>query len=329
MKKLLVAIAIVSFCADANALLSGDTLQGVASIIKASKGNNFPAASNGFVVAPNGMYQQQVVQQNTLSPKEQTKINLRNQGYVIGDNDIVILNNQVQGYVSNEGWVVNPAGIVIYGPANKINQKVSVPKKVKRALQNYGYLYQNANQNNKQQFVMANGGQQWGSSNVISQSMLNNGAPASSDPQALPRFLKIIGEMAEDSLTLLEANIENEKVRNLVYKLLQLMIQSCTQQAADRSKLMKMRDSILELAKKADATQIAEKFDTIVKSTYKDNDLLISEDVEEREAERKKKLRKRKAQEENEEETSNKRRKANDDFDEGYDGDDEYVSDYY
>ena len=144
---------------------------------------------------------------------------------------------------------------------------------------------------------MANGGQQWGSSNVISQSMLNNGAPASSDPQALPRFLKIIGEMAEDSLTLLEANIENEKVRNLVYKLLQLMIQSCTQQAADRSKLMKMRDSILELAKKADATQIAEKFDTIVKSTYKDNDLLISEDVEEREIERKKKL-KRKRQEE-------------------------------
>ena len=256
-------------------------------------------------------------------------MNLRNQGYVIDNNDIVTFNSQVQGYVSNKGWVVNPDGVVMYGPQDKLNQKISVPKKIKNAFKNLGYVYQNANQNNQQQFVMANGGQQWGNSNVISQSVLNNGQLASSDPQALSRFLKTIEEMAEDAITLLEENVSNEKVRNLVYKLLKLMIQSCTQQAADRSKLIKMRDAILELAKKADSRQIADKFDAIVKSTFKDNDLLVSEEVEEREAERKKKLRKRKAQEENEEETSNKRRKTNDDFDEGYEGDNEYVSDYY
>jgi len=331
MKKLLVAIAIVGFCTDAGALISGDTLQGVASIINATKNNNYQQGyQNG--VQQWGFAQQQggFIPQSASFPKEQTKINLRNQGYIIGDDDVVANGNgQVQGYVSNEGWVVNPDGVVIYGPANKINNKVSVPKKIKNAFKKRGYVYQNTNQNvsNQQQgFVMANGGQQWVASNITSQPVLNNGMPA--DSKSISRFLKNIEEMAEDLFSLLEANIENEKVRSLALKLIKLMMQSCTQQTADRSKLMKMRDSILELAKKADATSVAEKFDTIVKSTFKDNDLLVSDEVEEREAERKKKLKRKKREEE--EGGSNKRGRTDDDYyDSGYETVDGYESDYY
>ena len=250
MKKLLVAV--VFFCADAGALLSGDTLQGIASVINATKGNN--------------NYQQQGYQNGTqqwgfFSPQAQknTQVSLNQvqsqtatifiqQGWSVEQNAILKNGSQILGYITNEGWVISPEGQVVYGPNDERRfQKFAVPKKIKNAFKKLGYVYQNTNQNNQQKgFVMASGGQQW----IASQPVLNNGQPASSDPQALPRFLKIIGEMADDTMAILETNVANEKVRNLVYKLLKLMMQSCTQQSADRSKLMKMRDSILELAKR-------------------------------------------------------------------------------
>ena len=329
MKKLLVAVAIAGFCTDAGALFSRDTLQGIASVITATKGNNnFQQQGYQNGVQQWNFAQQQggFAQQNTnISKKVQNNPQLQAvlaQNSSFADSQDIVRSmynpNQIQGYVTKKGMIVNPQGIVMWGPQGNQGQKVDIPKKIQKIFETagiQGYAGTPLNQ-----------APQWGSSQTLvnsqsnlslwnSQPMLDNGMPA--DTKAISRFLKSIEEMAEDLFTILEANIDNEKVRSLVLKLIKLMMQSCAQQAADRVKLAKMRMHILDLSRKADATSLAEKFDAIVKSTFKDDPtLFVSEDVEEREAERKKKQKqkqKQKAQVMEEEEEDN-----------GYYADDEY-----
>ncbi len=318
MKKLLAAITIFSFCTSANALFSEGTLRGVASIINATKNDNNFQQGNQNGIQSTYFYNPSPSYVAVNSAKEQTKMNLRSQGYIVGNDDIVVHGNgQVVGYVTKDGWAASPEGNVWYGPQDKLNRKISVPKNIKNAFKSHV--------NNNQQ-------QQWGSVPALSYQsslpILNTGAPA--DKESTKRLLNTLTDMLNDIKPIMQAHgLKNKEVLDQCFEITDSIMTCCKQQAVDEANLQKLRDGILFLARKVEAktiSELAEKFDLIVKSTFPNNKgLFITENVEKLQEQRKSKnKRKREEAKVRKEEKSNYREDEGYYSNEGAGYDDEY-----